>query len=255
MGPSKGGTTGDAPTRLAAATDPPPAAGQTARRASGTRPRPGRGFDLQAGYGAVQKSLAGAGVADSEDATAIAINPAGLVDVGKRASSRQERLRAITIFFLFRPLPIASLLTANHLWASLFMGMGGLAVMPLTYLHSLIGGALIGLASSLYLLLDGRIAGVSGIIGGSLRPTGENQLRNLSFLFGLFLGPVIYRLGFGGWPMVHFQSGYWVFALAGLFVGFGTGLGSGCTSGHGVCGWRAFREDRSLRSQHFFPSG
>lgn len=108
--------------------------------------------------------------------------------------------------------------------------------MPLSYFHSLIGGALIGLASSLYLLLDGRIAGVSGIIGGSLRPTGENQLRNLSFLFGLFLGPVIYRLGFGGWPMLHFQADYWVFALAGLFVGFGTGLGSGCTSGHGVCG-------------------
>jgi uncharacterized protein len=108
--------------------------------------------------------------------------------------------------------------------------------MPLTYLHSLIGGALIGLASALYLLLDGRIAGVSSIIGGSVRPTGENQPRNLYFLFGLFIGPVIYRLGFGGWPVVHFQANLWVLALAGLFVGFGAGLGSGCTSGHGVCG-------------------
>jgi uncharacterized membrane protein YedE/YeeE len=108
--------------------------------------------------------------------------------------------------------------------------------MPLTYLHSLIGGALIGLASALYLLLDGRIAGVSSIIGGSVRPTGENQPRNLSFLFGLFIGPVIYRLGFGGWPVVHFQANLWVLALAGLFVGFGARLGSGCTSGHGVCG-------------------
>jgi uncharacterized membrane protein YedE/YeeE len=109
--------------------------------------------------------------------------------------------------------------------------------MPLTYLHSLIGGALIGLASALFLLLDGRIAGVSGIIGGSLRrPAGENQLRNLFFLFGLVLGPVIYHLGFGGWPVVHFEASLWIFAFAGLLVGFGTRLGSGCTSGHGVCG-------------------
>jgi len=53
---------------------------------------------------------------------------------------------------------------------------------------------------------------------------------------GLFLGPGIYRLWFGGWPVVHFQASLWVLALAGLLVGFGTRLGSGCTSGHGVCG-------------------
>lgn len=108
--------------------------------------------------------------------------------------------------------------------------------MPLAYLHSLIGGALIGLASALFLLLDGRIAGVSGIIGGSLRPGGENQLRNLAFLLGLPLGPVIYHLVYNGWPPVHFQASLWVLALAGILVGVGTRLGSGCTSGHGVCG-------------------
>jgi uncharacterized protein len=109
-------------------------------------------------------------------------------------------------------------------------------MMPLTYLHPFIGGALIGLASALFLLLDGRIAGVSGIISGGLRQTGENQLRNLFFLFGLFLGPLMYRLGFAGWPVVHFETSVWLLALAGLLVGFGTRLGSGCTSGHGVCG-------------------
>jgi uncharacterized membrane protein YedE/YeeE len=109
-------------------------------------------------------------------------------------------------------------------------------MMPLIYLHSLVGGALIGLACAVLLLLDGRVAGVSSIIGGSLRLAGENQLRNLAFLFGLILGPLIYRLGFGDWPIVHFQSNLWVLALAGLFVGFGARLGSGCTSGHGVCG-------------------
>lgn len=106
----------------------------------------------------------------------------------------------------------------------------------MTYLHSFIGGALIGLAAALFLLLDGRIAGVSGMIGGSLRSAGENQLRNICFLIGLFLGPVIYRLSFGGWPVVHFETSVWALSLAGLFVGFGTRLGSGCTSGHGVCG-------------------
>jgi uncharacterized membrane protein YedE/YeeE len=108
--------------------------------------------------------------------------------------------------------------------------------MPLTYLHSLMGGALIGLASALLLLLDGRVAGVSSIIGGALQPTGGNVLRNLAFLCGLFAGPLLYRLGVGGWPVVHFQSSLWVLALAGLLVGFGARLGSGCTSGHGVCG-------------------
>jgi uncharacterized protein len=109
-------------------------------------------------------------------------------------------------------------------------------MMPPAYLHSFIGGALIGLAAVLFLLLDGRIAGVSRIISGSLQPAGENQLRNICFLFGLFLGPVIYRLSFGSWPVVHFDTRVWILALAGLFVGLGAQLGSGCTSGHGVCG-------------------
>jgi uncharacterized protein len=108
--------------------------------------------------------------------------------------------------------------------------------MLLSYVHSLIGGALIGLASALYLLLDGRIAGVSGIISGALKPPREDRLRSAAFLLGLFLGPVIYRVSAGGWPSVHYEGGLWLLALAGVFVGFGTRLGSGCTSGHGVCG-------------------
>ena len=99
-----------------------------------------------------------------------------------------------------------------------------------TYLQSLAGGALIGLASALYLLLDGRVAGVSGILSGSLRASDENQSRNIAF------GPVLYRLGFGAWPVVHIGANLRLLALAGLFVGFGTCLGCGCISGHGVCG-------------------
>jgi hypothetical protein len=119
-------------------------------------------------------------------------------------------------------------------------------------LHSLIGGALIGLAGALFLLLDGRSAGVSGIIGGALRAAGENQLRNLFFLFGLFLGPFIYRLGFGGWPVVHFEASLTTVALAGLLVGFGS-RPPAAPAATASAAWPAFREDRSSRSRHFLP--
>jgi len=104
------------------------------------------------------------------------------------------------------------------------------------YLQSLAGGALIGLSAALFLLLDGRVAGVSGIISGALRRIDENWARNAAFLLGLILGPLAYRLCFADWPPVHLQSPLWLMAIAGLLVGFGARLGSGCTSGHGVCG-------------------
>lgn len=104
------------------------------------------------------------------------------------------------------------------------------------YLQSLAGGALIGLASALFLILDGRVAGVSGIISGALRKIDGNWARNAAFLLGLVLGPLAYRFWFGEWPPVHLQSPLALMALAGLLVGFGARFGSGCTSGHGVCG-------------------
>ncbi|WP_036255258.1 YeeE/YedE family protein [Methylocapsa acidiphila] len=104
------------------------------------------------------------------------------------------------------------------------------------YLQSLAGGALIGLASALYLLLDGRIAGVSGIVSDALRVGASGQTRGLAFVVGLVLGPVLYRLAFGAWPPVHLGAPLWLIGAAGLLVGVGTRLGSGCTSGHGVCG-------------------
>jgi hypothetical protein len=104
------------------------------------------------------------------------------------------------------------------------------------YLQSLAGGALIGLASALYLLLDGRVAGVSGIISGVLHRIDGNWVRNAAFLLGLVLGPLAYLLFFGDWPPTHIDTPLWLLALAGLLVGFGARLGSGCTSGHGVCG-------------------
>jgi uncharacterized membrane protein YedE/YeeE len=105
-----------------------------------------------------------------------------------------------------------------------------------TYLQSLEGGAVIGLAAALYLLLDGRVAGISGIVSGALARVDADQLRNSAFLLGLLLGPVAYRLAFGAWPVVRIEASLGFLALAGFLVGFGTRLGSGCTSGHGVCG-------------------
>lgn len=103
------------------------------------------------------------------------------------------------------------------------------------YLPSLAGGLLIGLSASVLILLNGRIAGISGLIAGLGRP-GERRLADAAFLLGLILGPSLLVLLTGAWPEMRITAGLPVLVLAGLLVGFGTRLGSGCTSGHGVCG-------------------
>ncbi|GAB0117085.1 YeeE/YedE family protein [Acidisoma sp. 7E03] len=104
------------------------------------------------------------------------------------------------------------------------------------YLQSLCGGLLIGAAAALFLLLAGRIAGISGILGGLLGTPGAETRTNLAFLLGLLLGPVLFLAFAGHWPRVTITGGPATLVVAGLLVGFGTRLGSGCTSGHGVCG-------------------
>lgn len=103
--------------------------------------------------------------------------------------------------------------------------------------HALIGGALIGAASAGLLLVNGRIAGVSGILGGAIK--GKSGLWRWTFLAGLiaagFLVPAL-GLGKTGSSTGEIPASLPVLALAGVLVGFGTTLGSGCTSGHGVCG-------------------
>lgn len=104
------------------------------------------------------------------------------------------------------------------------------------YLQSLIGGALIGLSAAAYLLLDGRIAGVSGALSGALAGARADRTRNFAFLAGLLCGPLLYLFAFGGFPRALIEGSTLLLALAGLLVGFGARLGAGCTSGHGVCG-------------------
>ncbi|WP_064685802.1 YeeE/YedE family protein [Rhizobium bangladeshense] len=102
------------------------------------------------------------------------------------------------------------------------------------YLPSLVGGMLIGVSAVMLLLLNGRIAGISGIVGRLARGIGLTT--NLAFALGLLLGPLAYLLMFGGWPAVQITTGWPLLIVAGLLVGFGSRMGSGCTSGHGVLG-------------------
>ncbi|WP_331288060.1 MULTISPECIES: YeeE/YedE family protein [Methylobacteriaceae] len=106
----------------------------------------------------------------------------------------------------------------------------------LSYLPSFAGGLLIGLSAAMLILLNGRVAGVSGILAGLGRPGGLRWLADGAFLLGLMLGPVAFAGLTGAWPQMRIAASLPILALAGLLVGFGTRLGSGCTSGHGVCG-------------------
>ena len=109
----------------------------------------------------------------------------------------------------------------------------------------LIGGSLIGLAAVLLLAINGRIAGVSGILGGLLVPTvKDDRAWRAAVLFGLIAGAALYS-GWRGRVPLQLEVHGPVLAIAGLLVGIGTRLGSGCTSGHGVCGL-ARRSPRSL---------
>ncbi|WP_212629217.1 YeeE/YedE family protein [Pseudomonas sp. KB-10] len=100
---------------------------------------------------------------------------------------------------------------------------------------ALAGGALIGLAASLFALLNGRVAGISGLLGSLLQRQSEGRGEKAAFLFGLLLAPGLLAM-FAALPPVHFDVGSFGLILAGLLVGIGTRYGSGCTSGHGVCG-------------------
>lgn len=101
---------------------------------------------------------------------------------------------------------------------------------------SLAGGLLIGLAASGLLLMNGRIAGISGILGGLLAPTRGDVAWRLLFLAGLVAGALLFRLVSGDALAIRFETAFPVVVAGGLLVGFGTAIGGGCTSGHGVCG-------------------
>lgn len=105
-----------------------------------------------------------------------------------------------------------------------------------TPLSGLVGGLLIGISTALLMLFNGRIAGISGIVGGLLARKGPEVVWRATFVVGLLLGAVAYVLATGGPFPVRIETSLPVMVVAGLLVGFGARLGSGCTSGHGVSG-------------------
>ncbi len=105
-----------------------------------------------------------------------------------------------------------------------------------TPVSAAIGGALIGLAAALLMLLTGRIAGISGIFGGCLGSAALDRSWRIAFIAGLILAPVLGQLFGFPIPVPEMPASWTVVVVAGLLVGFGTQLGGGCTSGHGICG-------------------
>jgi hypothetical protein len=104
-----------------------------------------------------------------------------------------------------------------------------------TPLSSLIGGILIGIATAILILINGRIAGISGILGGLLTLKKDEISWRLAFIGGISISSLLYLL-IHPLPSIVIKANYIEIAIAGLLVGFGTRLGSGCTSGHGICG-------------------
>lgn len=100
---------------------------------------------------------------------------------------------------------------------------------------ALAGGMLIGLATAMFVLLNGRIAGISGVLGGLLKPLAGDLLWRVAFIAGLIVAPLAYTL-VSVVPAVQIDAEYGALIAAGLLVGVGTRYGAGCTSGHGVCG-------------------
>lgn len=117
-----------------------------------------------------------------------------------------------------------------------FKGMENFMETEFTPIFSLLGGVLIGLSAVLMMAGAGRIAGVSGILGGLFTFSPFANLWRLAFVVGLVLSPFFFRKATGITPDYHVTSDFVVLIAGGLLVGLGTVIGSGCTSGHGVCG-------------------
>ena len=122
---------------------------------------------------------------------------------------------------------------------------------------SLTGGLVLGLASALFILVNGRILGISGILGGLLLPRAGDVGWRLAFILGMAAAPLLF-FALAPADLVHvprIDAGYGLLALAGLLVGFGTRYGSGCTSGHGVCGLSRLSPRSLVATAGFMAAG
>jgi uncharacterized membrane protein YedE/YeeE len=121
-----------------------------------------------------------------------------------------------------------------------------------TPVSGLVGGLLIGLAVALMMLLNGRIAGISSIVSGLLTPKAGDTGWRVAFVVGLLLGALAFILAVGGPTPVDVLASPPAILIGGLLVGFGTRMGSGCTSGHGLCGIARFSRRSIVATSVFF---
>ena len=122
---------------------------------------------------------------------------------------------------------------------------------------SLAGGVVLGIAAAMFLLLNGRILGISGVVGGLLRAARGDRSWRVTFLLGLLAAPLAGALWIpAGWLSApRIDASYAMVVMAGLLVGFGTRLGSGCTSGHGVCGLSRLSPRSAVATAGFMVAG
>lgn len=121
------------------------------------------------------------------------------------------------------------------------------------FLSAFLGGLLLGVSVVGYLYIHGRIAGISGLIGQVLHPDTLFKTPAFWFLLGLFITPFIYGLWIQ--PEIELNASPWMMVIAGLLVGFGTRLGSGCTSGHGICGMSRLSKRSIVATMSFMFAG
>ncbi|MDF1780015.1 MAG: YeeE/YedE family protein [Alcanivoracaceae bacterium] len=119
---------------------------------------------------------------------------------------------------------------------------------------SLAGGIMIGVAAVMFVLLNGRIAGISGILGGLLRPVKGDLLWRVAFLLGMVAAPLTWQI-MATLPSMRIDADYPLLIVAGLVVGVSTRYGSGCTSGHGVCGISRMSPRSLVATAAFMASG
>ncbi|WP_248920100.1 YeeE/YedE family protein [Pseudomonas entomophila] len=119
---------------------------------------------------------------------------------------------------------------------------------------ALAGGAMIGLAAGLFAVANGRIAGISGLIGSLLQRGGEGRGEKATFLLGVIVAPLLWHL-LATMPPVHFTASPWALVAAGLLVGIGTRYAAGCTSGHGVCGLSRLSPRSAVATLCFMAAG
>ncbi|MEO5734844.1 MAG: YeeE/YedE family protein [Rubrivivax sp.] len=119
---------------------------------------------------------------------------------------------------------------------------------------ALAGGALIGAAAAMFVLLNGRVAGISGVIGGLFKPVAGDVAWRAAFVIGLIGSPLVYAL-FAALPVLQIDASFGALVAAGLLVGVGTRYGSGCTSGHGVCGLARLSPRSVVATAAFMSAG